>query len=193
MTYVRIVPRRRWLALVTMAALLSAGACGDDGDDATATTTTRPTTTSTSTTTTVPERPISTTTTAFDPTSVEGQVEAAYLKSWDVYADAVYNLELDETALAEVFTGEHLETKRNEIQSRIADGRAALVRVDHDYVINVVDAATAVVVDHILNHQVLIDPRTKAPVEADPNESYADAVTLAFIDGSWRVARKERL
>ena len=30
-------------------------------------------------------------------------MEAAYLRSWDVYADAVYDLVLDEEALAEVY------------------------------------------------------------------------------------------
>ena len=67
-------------------------------------------------------------------------MEAAYLKSWDVYADAVYDLVLDEEALAEVYA---------ETQPRDRDGRrssdastkarAALVRVDHDYTIDVVD------------------------------------------------------
>ncbi|HEX4866080.1 MAG TPA: hypothetical protein VFV32_00485 [Acidimicrobiales bacterium] len=176
-----------------MAALLSAGACGDDGDDATATTTTRPTTTSTSTTTTVPERPISTTTTAFDPTSVEGQVEAAYLKSWDVYADAVYNLELDETALSEVFAEASLTTRRDEIAARIDAGRAALVRLDHAYQIVLVDDSTAAVVDNFVNHQVLIDPVTKAPLEDDPNERLLVNFKLQRIDGAWKVTHIEKV
>ncbi|MGV3759041.1 MAG: hypothetical protein ACO1PW_05780, partial [Actinomycetota bacterium] len=95
MTDVRMARRRRWMAL-TAVALLGSGACGDDGDAAPTTTTERETTTSSSTTTsTAPPRPTSTTTTMFDPASVEGEVEAAYLRSWEVYADAVYNLELD--------------------------------------------------------------------------------------------------
>lgn len=174
-----------------MAALLSAGACGDDGDDATATTTTRPTTTSTSTTTTVPERPISTTTTAFDPTSVEGQVEAAYLKSWDVYADAVYNLELDETALALVCGDPYLTTVRDEIERRIADGAAALVSVEHNYTIQLDGSDLAYLVDEYRNHQRLIDPVSKKPIEDDPNETLVDLVTLRRVDGVWRVHQLE--
>ncbi len=174
-------------ALAVGAALLAA--CSNDEPDAAPTTTTaEPTTTTASTTTTTaPERPTSTTTTAFDPASVEGQVEAAYLRSWDVYAEAVYNLELDEAALAEVYAGPSLETRRREIEDRIAAGRAALVRVDHDYQVVPVDSTTAAVVDQFLNHQVLIDPDTKVPIDDDPNERLVVNFQLKLIDGSWRV------
>src|SRR5690606_11752376 len=112
-------------ALAVGAALLAA--CSEDEPSASTTTTTveATTTLAPTTTTTAPERPASTTTTAFDPATVEGEVEAAYLRSWDVYADAVYNLELDEEALAEVFADEHLELVRREILGRIDDKRAA--------------------------------------------------------------------
>jgi hypothetical protein len=172
--------------------LLAAGCSDGDSKAAPDTARTERTTTTGPTTTTAPEREPSTTTTAFDPATVEGAVEAAYLKSWDVYADAVYNLELDESALAAVFAGDHLETKRNEIRRRIAEGRAALVRVDHDYSINVVDASTALVIDRYQNHQVLIDPLTKRPTEADPDEEVDDLVTLSVISGTWKVSLKER-
>jgi len=147
----------------------------------------------TTTTSTAPPRPTSTTTTTYAPASVEGQVEAAYLKSWDVYAEAVYNLHLDEAALAEVFTGEHLDTKVNEIQARIDDGRASWVRVEHNYTIQFVDHQTAIVIDRYRNHQVLVDPETKAPTEDDPNEEVTDAVTVRQTPGGWRVSRKDRL
>jgi hypothetical protein len=171
-------------ALGLTAALVVTAACSDDGPSAS--TSTDP---STTTETTVPERPASTTTTAFDPASVEGEVEAAYLASWDVYADAVYDLELDEQALAKVYGGEHLQTKTDEITDRIADGRAALVDVEHDYEVQMVDETTAVLVDEFVNHQVLIDPETKEPIEEDPNESGADAVSLKQSGGVWRVTR----
>jgi hypothetical protein len=172
---------------------LAAVACSDD-DPQTASTTSRfEATATTSTTTTAPERPASTTTTAFDPASVEGAVEAAYLKSWDVYADAVYDLELDEQALAAVYAEEHLETKRAEIERRIAEGDAALVRIEHDYTIEVVDSSTAIVIDRYQNHQVLIDPETKDPTEPDPDELVVDAITLRLISGTWKVTYLEGL
>src|SRR5690606_31328392 len=112
-------------------------------------------------------------------------VEAAYLRSWDVYADAVYNLELDEEALAEVFADEHLELVRSEILGRIDDKRAAHARIDHNYKVTVLDQDTAIVADRLTNHQVLVDPDTKEPLEDDPNEDRADLATLRHIDGLW--------
>jgi hypothetical protein len=180
----------RGVTLCTALAVAVASCAGGDDPAGPATTDTAE---RTSTTTTAPERPASTTTTAFDPASVEGAVEAAYLRSWDVYADAVYDLELDEPALASVYAGEHLETKRNEIEGRIEDGRAAHVRIDHDYTIDLVDDSTAIVIDRYRNHQVLIDPATKQPIEDDPDELVVDAVTLRLVSGLWHVALKERL
>jgi hypothetical protein len=176
-------------ALVVGAALLAA--CSNDGDPDAAPTTTGER--AATTTTTAPERPTSTTTTAFDPASVEGQVEAAYLRSWDVYAEAVYNLELDDAALTEVYAERYLDTVRSEIESRIQDGRAALVRVEHEYSIELQDPATAVVIDRYRNHQVLIDPDTKAAIEPDPDEDVVDVVTLRLIGNRWRVTLIEEL
>lgn len=184
-------PRRRWVAVLALGPLLVA-ACSDDGDESTPTTTTRPTSTSSSsTTTTAPERPISTTTTAFDPASVEGQVEAAYLKSWDVYADAVYNLKLDEPALSEVYGEPYLTTLRSEIERRISEGDAALVAVEHNYTIQLDGPDLAYLVDEYRNHQRLIDPVSKEPVEVDPDETLVDLVTLRRVDGTWRVHQLE--
>lgn len=173
-------------------ALLLTGCSGDD-TDAGSTTTAAPTTTTESTSTTPPERPASTTTTAFDPASVEGEVEAAYLRSWDVYAEAVYNLELDEEALAEVYADPLLSVLADEIRGRIDDGRASLVDVEHDYQVEMTGNDTAAVIDSYLNHQVLIDPVTKGPVEADPDMQIIDAFTLRLVDGSWLVFDQRRL
>ena len=126
---------------------------GDDGDAATTTAAERSTTTEV----TAPDRPVSTTTTAYDPAAVEGQVEAAYLRSWDVYADAVYHLRLDEASLKEVYADPLLGVLVTELEERARDGRAAFVRVDHDYTIEVTGPEMAIVVDRYVNHQVLID------------------------------------
>jgi len=178
---------------ICIALFLGAAACSDDDPRAASTTTTVEDPTITSTTTSVPERPPSTTTTAFDPASVEGAVEAAYLRSWDVYADAVYNLELDDQALAEVYAETSLANLTDEIEERARDGRAALVRVDHNYEITVLDSASALVVDAYRNHQVLIDPDTKEPVEADPDEAVLFSFTLRLTDDHWRVVLIERV
>lgn len=181
----------RGVTLCIALGLVSA-ACSDDEPSSAPTTTTVDDIT-TSSTTTAPEREPSTTTTAFDPTSVEGAVEAAYLKSWDVYANAVYDLQLDEEALAEVYAESYLTTVSAELERRIDERKAALVRVDHDYTIQVIDGTTAAVVDSYQNHQVLVDVETKQPVEADPDEAVIDVVTLELSDGLWRVTLIEEL
>lgn len=193
-TDVRIVHRRR-SAVVAMAVVLGLGACGDDGDPAPTATDRSTTTTSepATTTSTAPPRPTSTTTTMFDPASVEGQVEAAYLKSWDVYAEAVYNLELDEEALAEVYAEPYLSLILSEVEDRIRERRAALVRVEHDYEIQLNGTDQAVLVDRYRNHQVLIDAEAKEPIEEDPNELVIDVVTLVKVGDDWKVARIEEL
>ena len=171
---------------------LATAACSDDGPGAAPTITVEDTTTS-SPTTTAPERQPSTTTTAFDPASVEGAVEAAYLRSWDVYADAVYDLELDEAALADVYAETSLEGKTDEINQRVADGRAALVEIEHRYDVVLVDEATAQVVDRFVNHQVLIDVETKRPIEDDPNERLVFNFELKLLEGVWRVTFIDRV
>lgn len=166
--------------------------CSDD-DDPQASTSSTTESSATTTTTTAPERQASTTTTAHDPSTVEGQVEAAYLRSWDVYADAVYDLELDEAALAEVYAERSLQTRRSEIEERVSDGRAAHVRIDHDYEIVVVDENTAAVIDNFTNHQVLVDPETKEPIEPDPNEKILVNFQLKRLDGMWKVTLIQRV
>ncbi len=183
----------RGLTLIIVLSLMTASCRDDDPSTASTTTTDEVSTTSSTTTTTVPERPTSTTTTAFDPASIEGQVEAAYLKSWDVYADAVYNLELDEQALSEVYAEEHLATKVAEIERRIDQGEAAYVDVEHDYTIQLTDDSTAIVIDRYQNHQVLIDPVTKDPVEPDPDELVSDVITLKLASSKWRVTLIEEI
>lgn len=170
---------------------VSAAACSGSDGEATATTLAEPVTRLSSTT--VPPRPTSTTSTIYDPASVEGQVEAAYLRSWDVYADAVYNLRLDEAALARVYADPLLGVRRDEISSRIAGRRASLVAVEHGYRIEMTSGVTAAVIDSYRNHQVLIDSVTRVPVESDPDATIVDAFTLRFIDGKWIVFDQRRL
>ncbi|MGQ0830782.1 MAG: hypothetical protein ACT4OV_03805 [Microthrixaceae bacterium] len=175
----------RGVTSVTMLLAIVAAACGGGGSDAAVTTqtTARPTTTSTA-----PERPTSTTTTMYDPAAVEGQVEAAYLRSWDVYADAVYNLRLDEAALAEVYAGDALPLRRAEIERRIRDREPSLVRVEHRYEVVVgSDGSTADVVDNFTNHQVRIDPETLEPLEEDPDEPLLVQFKMEKLPQGWRI------
>lgn len=177
-----------------IALVLATCACSDDDRTAAPTPTTAGDgTTTTSTTTTTPERPVSTTTTAFDPASTEGAVEAAYLRSWDVYADAVYNLDLDEAALAQVYAEDLLDVRRAEIRSRVDEQRASFVLIEHDYRIDLTGDDTALIIDKYVNHQVLIDPDTKDPVEDDPNAPIVDAFSAKRVGTTWVMFDLERL
>lgn len=172
---------------------LAVTGCSDDSSSRGSTTTSEGRTSTTPATTTVPERPTSTTTTAYDPASVEGAVEAAYLRSWDVYADAVYNLELDEAALAEVYAEEGLANVTKEVADRIESGRAALVEVEHNYEVVVTSGSVASVIDRLTNHQVLIDPETKRVTEDDPNEAEVLNFVIKRIGDEWFVTLIQRI
>jgi hypothetical protein len=173
-------------AVGACAVLALAAGCGGD-DDAAA-----PTTSAPITTTTLPERPTTTTSLVYDPATVEGQVEQAYLRSWDVYAAAVYDLVLDEEALASVYAEPHLSAVRDDIRERISSGRAARFGAEYSYEVHLVDDERAVVLDRQVNHQTLIDPLTKAPIEPDPNEPIDRAVLLQRLPMGWRVVRVDR-
>ncbi|MGE3620908.1 MAG: hypothetical protein AB7L84_10650 [Acidimicrobiia bacterium] len=185
------LPRLLTVAGAFTAASALTLACSSDREQATpppssasGTPTTRPTTT------TMPMRPTSTTSTTYAPDTTEGQVEAAYLRGWDVYADQVWNLELDEAALAEVFADEQLAVTTQEIKDRIATDRASWLRADRSYrVVLVPDVQRAKVIDESTNHQVRVEPTTKEPAEDDPNEVVRSVATMELVDGAWRIAR----
>ena len=166
---------------------VATGCSGDDAERATGTTA------SPATTSTTPDRPTTTTSLVYDPATVEGQVEQAYLKSWDVYAEAVYTLVLDEAALTSVYADPQLGFFRAEIGSRVTDGRSALHVMRHSVSVEITGPSTAVVFDEQVNHQVLIDRMTKQPTEADPNNSISAVVQMDLLEGVWKVSRIDKV
>ena len=177
-------------AAAALAVLLGLAGCSGGDDDGAPTTTEQ---TTTSSTTTEPERPASTTTTAYDPATVEGQVEAAYLRSWDVYADAVYRLELDEEALADVYAEDGLTNVTADVAERVRDRRAAHVVVEHRYEVVLTNDSLANVIEQLVNHQVLIDPVTKEPLEEDPNEPQLLNFVMKRFGDQWKVTLVKRV
>ena len=161
----------RWLLAAVL--VLTAAACSSDGDAAEVSGATVPTEATTSTT-----------------LSVEQEVERAYLKSWDVYAEAVRYLK--KTDLAGIFGGEYLATVTSEIDERAAERRPSRVEVEHDYRITVESRDRATVVDSYRNHSVQLDPTTGEPVEPDPNELLVETYTMERIGGQWKVVRVTR-
>ncbi len=131
------------------------------------------------------------TTTAVQPTtppttpSPRAELLAAYLRSWDVYADALRRL--DASRLPTAFAGNALRVGRQEVAEHKAQGHPSLVRVDHHPRVLLVNATDGVVQDNYQNHSVLLDPKTGAPIEKDPNETIYQRQSLKRIGGVWKV------
>lgn len=113
-------------------------------------------------------------------------METAYLKSWDVYADAV--LRLDASRLTDSFVDPILSTTRREVDRRTQQQRPSRVSLEHRIRITSIRSSTAELFDDEINHSVLLDPQTREPKEADPNERNTDRVTLQKVGGVWKVA-----
>ena len=176
---------------MAVALLCCAAACsGDTPSEAPSATVAAARSTSSVTTSTAP--PTTTTTTQplpanAPPTTTEDEVEAAYLRSWDVYADAM--LRLDPSRLGEVYSGVALETRQREVASLATFGTPARMRVDHDYEIVVLNADDALVLETYVNHSVLLDGTTMEPIEPDPNNVLKREYVLRRESSGWRVAR----
>lgn len=120
--------------------------------------------------------------------SIDQEVSEAYLRYWEVYAEAV--LDLDETKLPGVMTGPQLERTRQEIESLRQRGRAAKIVVEHDFFIAELDpvAGTATVRDEYANRSYEVDAQTKEMVgQAAPGTVLTDTYFLVKEGGAWKV------
>jgi hypothetical protein len=167
------VLRRATLALAAFATVAFVAACADDEPSS-------PSATLASGSDSSAEE--STTTTR--ELTVEEEVEAAYLRSWDVYSEAV--AALDDSGLEESFAGPALETVRADVASLREDNTPARMDVEHDFTIEISEEV-ARVVDNYVNHSVLLDGSTGEPIEADPNETLRYEYLLQQIEGTWQV------
>ncbi|MCU1484124.1 MAG: hypothetical protein JWN67_870 [Actinomycetia bacterium] len=161
---------RRSLSVLLLVMVIAG--CGGSDDAKGPTATVGPDKTTESTTTTKPPTP-------------EEEVEAAYLKSWDVYAKA--KRELTTEGLDCCYAGKQLPKTTADIQDRIDTRRPARVSVDHDYQIRLLAEDVAEVRDSYRNHSVLVDPDSGKPIEPDPNDQFVDLTTLQRVDGQWKV------
>jgi hypothetical protein len=158
--------------VVLAAALLVAGCSSGKGTPPTASAT-------------LPTAPSTSTTAPGDTAALKQQVEAAYLRSWAVYAKALRTLSVD--GLEESFSGGQLIATSQDVLSQASDTRPVSVVVDHNYSTVIIDGITATVQDKYRNHSVLLDPKTGLPVESDPNNDFDETYTLKLIGGTWRV------
>ena len=125
------------------------------------------------------------------PGTIKAEVEAAYLDSWDRYAEAVDALDI--AGLADRYAGAGLQTVLDEIARRRTENRPALVEVDHQVTITLEGFERASVFDQYLSQQVDIDPRTRLPVKPVEAVEIRELTTLELVDHVWKVTAITRL
>jgi hypothetical protein len=120
------------------------------------------------------------------PTDLRAQVEHAYLRAWDVWAESL--LRLNPSKLPGVLTGRALQLVTAQVQEQRRMNQPVRVRAEHDFRIVLINATSASVDDRYINHNVRLDPRTLQPVEKDPNKRVHGSITLRLVDGTWKIA-----
>ena len=132
-----------------------------------------------------PAESTSSTTSTTEAMTPEEEVEAAYLRSWEVYAEAVRDL--DDSRLDEVYDGEALTTVQSEVTEYAANRTPVRVEVEHQYQVQILEPGLAAVIDQYRNHSVFVDPDTGEPTEPDPNKILVETYGLRQIEGTWKV------
>lgn len=167
---------------ITGSLLLAALAAACGGDDS------EPTPTATA------AADLSPTTTSQQPTSTpdpEAEVITAYLRYWELYAEAVLNL--DHSVLIPVASEEELQQVQAEIETLRADGVALRVVIEHRPTVIDLTDTTATVFDEMTNDSFYVDPETHDPPEGEGSgETLVDTFFLEKVDGRWIVIRSIR-
>ena len=123
--------------------------------------------------------------------SVEEEVSEAYLRYWDAYSEALF--ELDSTLAQDAASGEELDRIREEIEDLRSQGLALKTVVEHDFVVVEASEESATLLDEIVNNSFFIDAETKEPPQAEGSgEVLRDTFYLEKIDGQWMVVRSTR-
>ena len=154
-----------------VAALVLAAGCGGDGDDK-------------GPTATVDQYGGTSTTEAKTP---EEQVEAAYLKSWDVYTNAVRDL--DTSRLEQIYAERALEMVRDEVNELRDAGTPVVVKVEHDLHVQIVSESEALVRDQYVNRNYRIDAAGKPIDDQDDPGTYLETYQMRRVSGAWLVIR----
>lgn len=123
--------------------------------------------------------------------SPEEVVIRDYLHHWEVYSDALYNL--DPSRLTEVMTGPRLERALKEIEDLRNEGHAVDIDIENRPVVVQLSENESVVADDYENRSRLIDPTTKEPIgEPRPDEVIRTTVTLTRTEDTWKVLESVR-
>jgi hypothetical protein len=118
--------------------------------------------------------------------SLEAEIEEAYLRYWDVRAEALLNQ--DPSRLSEVMAGAELTRTRQQIAELKAQGKAAKIIVEHRIAFLEVGETDARLYDEYFNKSYLVDAQSKQPLQAPgPGGVAKVSYQLRKIDGTWRV------
>ncbi len=135
-----------------------------------------------------------TSTVAAQPTSTpnpEAEVLAAYATYWELYAEAVLNL--DHSVLIGAASEEELQQVQEEIETLRADGVALRILIEHRPTVIELTGTTATVFDEMTNNSFYVDPETHEPPEGEGSgETLVDTFFLEKVDGQWIVIRSIR-
>jgi hypothetical protein len=130
-------------------------------------------------------------TTADPQAAVKAEVEAAYLKSWEISVEAYRTLEIER--LVGRYAGAALETRKAEFERLRSAGHVVRLRVEHGDLSTGVTGETASVEETYRNHSVLIDRSTGAPLEPEPDEDVTVRYSFEKQEGRWVIVRTSRL
>lgn len=121
----------------------------------------------------------------------EEEVLEAYFAYWDLYAQAVLNL--DESPLVGAASEEDLERVREEIETFREQGVALRVVLQHNPVVLEISESSAIVHDEMINNSFYVDAETLEPPDAPGSgEVLRDTFFLERVDGRWIVVRNVR-
>ena len=125
-------------------------------------------------------------TSALPTTSPEREIAQAYIRSWQVYAEAMYTG--DTSKLPEVAAKDFLQLAIDDVEQRKARGRATAIQVKLNFYAFDVTNQTASVYDEYLNSSYAIDAQSKEPIGAPgQTERITDVYFLEKLDGVWKV------
>jgi len=123
--------------------------------------------------------------------SPEEEVEAAYLRYWDAYSQAL--LDLNPALVEGVAAGEELQRIQEEIHGLRSQGLALRVDVSHNFVVVDMTSNSATFYDEITNNSFYVDAETKEPGQASGRgEILKDTFYFQKISGDWKVVRSTR-
>jgi hypothetical protein len=135
---------------VALATVLLVAGCGDDPES-----TPPPATIASAPSTTAAPSTTSTT------LSAKAELLAAYKRSWEVYADALR--QLDASKLATTFAGNALKAAQDEVATQKARNQPVQISVDHRPRVLRITASEGLIEDNYRNHSVVLDPPREPP------------------------------